>query len=484
MAGGLRIEGNASGNVAEVDSDNQLNVVGAKDPSKAGFMWQAFEQNGSLTQGISSARQPLVSLSRRLAVGLATKLFDYQFLAAVQNTNQWKYAFTTLTMTQGSGTLLMNSGAITTTTTGAVLSTWRYFNFPGNGVVSCEIEFQNTLQPLAGQQLDMGFFQPGSATTAPADGAYFRYTSAGLFGIVNFNGTETPTAVLLAPSDFVNDKNYTLKIDVGNDGIDFWRDNVLLATLAPANANGTPFNWGALPLALQARNTATLTGSVMQTKVSAVTVNQRDIATFKSWAEQQAAGGCSAYYGSEGGTIGTSALYTNSLAPGAGAAMTNTTAALGSGLGGQFSALPTLAANTDGVIQSFQNPVGSVTQPPRTLYIKGVWLKGVITTVLTGGPLFYLYSLAFGHTAVSLATAETASFATATTKAARRIALGIETYVVTAPVGTLGQGVYQTFDTPIVVNPGEFIALVGKNVGTVTTTGVITWLVGYDAYFE
>jgi hypothetical protein len=53
------------------------------------------------------------------------------------------------------------------------------------------------------------------------------------------------------------------------------------------------------------------------------------------------------YQGQTGQTLGSTALYTNSQAAGAGAAMTNTTAALGSGLGGQFAALPTLAISTD-----------------------------------------------------------------------------------------------------------------------------------------
>jgi hypothetical protein len=117
--------------------------------------------------------------------------------------------------------------------------------------------------------------------------------------------------------------------------------------------------------------------------------------------------------------------------------------------------------------------------------IKGVWLKGMVTAVLTGGPVLYLYSLAYGHTAVSMATAEGTSFGTnPTTKAPRRIGLGIETYAVGAAAGTLGQGMFYQFDTPIVVAPGEFIAICAKNVGTVTTVGVITWLVGYDGYFE
>lgn len=451
----------------------------------AGFVSPAYEQNVE-SGGVSTRRQPLVSANRRLAVGHATKLFDHQFLATVQNTNMWRHLFTTMTMTQGSGTLLMNASSTLTTTTGCLHSTWRQFNFPGNGTVSLEIEMSFTEQPLANQNVEIGFFQHVSATAVQTDGAYFRYTSAGLLGIVNFNATETPTGVLLTPGDFTNNKNYTFKIDVSNIGVDFWVDNKLLATLAPANANGTPFNWGTHPVSLQFRNPGTVTGSpVMQAKVASVLVTQRDLQTVKPWAEQQNLAGFAAYHGSEGGTIGTSALYTNSLAPGAGAVMTNTTAALGTGFGGQFAALPTLAANTDGILQSYQNPAGAITQPPRNIIINGVKVSAAVTTVLAGNatPVIYFLSIAYGHTAVSMATAETGSFVTATAKAPRRIPIGMMTFGAAAALGTV-QEVTARFDSPICVNPAEFIALCAKNVGVVTTTGVITFLVTYDAHLE
>jgi hypothetical protein len=302
---------------------------------------------------------------------------------------------------------------------------------------------------------------------------------------VNYNSVETSSGLLVAAGTLVANQCYDLKIDISNSGCDFWLNDTLLTTLAPASANPTPMNWGALPVCVQQVNVGTVSGSPqMQVKVGTVTVNQRDIATEKLWENQQALSGLNASQGSEGGTMGSTELYTNSLAAGAGAAMTNTTAALGAGFGGQFAALPTLAAGTDGIMCSYQNPVGSITQIPRTIMIKGVWLQGLITTALTGGPLYFAYSLAFGHTAVSMATAESASFANNTAKAPRRVALGFETYVVTAPVGTLGQGVYRSFQTPIVVNPGEFVAICAKNLGTVTSAGVITWLAGFDACYE
>jgi hypothetical protein len=192
--------------------------------------------------------------------------------------------------------------------------------------------------------------------------------------------------------------------------------------------------------------------------------------------------------GQNGGTMGSTALFTNSLAPGAGAAMTNTTVALGSGFGGQFAAQPTLTASTDGIMQSYQNPVGGVNQTPRNLIVTGVRIQSVVTTTcVNAGPIIYVYSLAYGHTAVSMATAETASFTSGTTKAPRRIALGVETFPVNTTIGTIATangGIYITFGTPILVAPGEFIAICAKNVGTVSSSGVITFLVNFDAYME
>jgi hypothetical protein len=176
--------------------------------------------------------------------------------------------------------------------------------------------------------------------------------------------------------------------------------------------------------------------------------------------------------GTSGNTMGSTALYSNSLAAGAGAAMTNTTAALGTGLGGQFSVQPTLAVGTDGIVCSFQVPAGSINITPRRLVISGIQIQGAITTALTGGPVVYAYSLAYGHTALSLATAETGSFVTATTKAPRRVPLGYETYAATAAVGVIGGGIKIAFSKDIVVNPGEFVAIVAKNFGVVTSAGL------------
>ena len=91
-------------------------------------------------------------------------------------------------------------------------------------------------------------------------------------------------------------------------------------------------------------------------------------------------------------------------------------------------------------------------------------------------PTTVQFSLAFGHTNVSLATAEGIA-----SKAPRRIALGFATWAVNAAIGAqpqFGPIALDTGDDPIFVNPGENLALVGKFInGTATASQVInfTW---------
>ena len=118
-----------------------------------------------------------------------------------------------------------------------------------------------------------------------------------------------------------------------------------------------------LPVSFRSYNAATVTGTASVMKIGAVNVSLGDMNQTKAWSHVLAGGGGMSYQGQTGQTLGTTALYTNSLAPTAGAVMTNTTAALGSGLGGQFSALPTLALNTDGIVQSYQVPLGTSAAP-------------------------------------------------------------------------------------------------------------------------
>ena len=180
------------------------------------------------------------------------------------------------------------------------------------------------------------------------------------------------------------------------------------------------------------------------------------------------------YQGLSGGTMGSLASYVNNTNPTA-AVPSNTalTANLISGLGGQCIETDTLAVNTDGIIMSYQVPSGTANIAGRRLVVRGVKIDSFVQTALTGGGYNAVWVLNFGHTAVSLATAEAA-----TTKARRVVPLGANSVASAAaaltqlPTISLDLG-----DAPVYVNPAEFISISKKKVGTAPSAGAIYHLI-------
>lgn len=475
----MALDANIKGtnHLAEVDANNNLQVVTPVIPSQAGFVQLAGELSGSsdpaglLVEGLRASAQG------RLSVGQPVALLNEFFNNTTLNSAIFTAPVTTMTVTVAGGTANLNASNLTTTATVARLGTYAHFPFFADLATYCVWDALLTQPPQNNNVVEMGF-GIATGTSAPTDGAFFRYNLSGqLLAVINVNGAEVTSGPLTAPTDNVM---HRYKVTVENDRVFFAIDGVVQAILATPTTAGFPVYAPAQPWFARVYNSGVPTLAV-QLKLGYLCVGMQDAVGLGLAAEMVAAlGGKHGSQGQTGHTMGSTALLTNNLAPGAGAAMTNTTAALGSGLGGQFAALPTLAANTDGIVCSYQNPLPTAAIPGKTLFIKGVRIQGIVTTVLAGGPVFYEYGVAYGHTNVSLATTESA-----TAKAPRRFPIGIEVFAAAAAVGTVGSvnGQYMSFANPIPVLPGEFFAITAKNVGTVTTTGVIMFIVTIDPVF-
>ena len=83
----------------------------------------------------------------------------------------------------------------TTTTTGTLFQTRRYFPIIGAASLYFEMNAALTATAVgANTVIDFGGFLAGATTPyAPTDGAYFRWNNSGLFGVIN-NGSETTTS--------------------------------------------------------------------------------------------------------------------------------------------------------------------------------------------------------------------------------------------------------------------------------------------------
>jgi hypothetical protein len=478
---GFRIEGNTSANVAEVNSSNELKTALSNVVANIGGVRLQSENDAGTLSGSAYLKSPETSSDYRLRTGLDTLKFSDTFNAVAQNTQLWSYTAATMTMTMpGSGYLQIGTVQGTTSSHGTFLRTFQYFPLYGASAIAVESKLGLfTADLVAGEVFIWGLGLPTGAVTPPTDGVYFKLTSAGLIGELIYNGVATQTGVLPFTPTLAEIDKYQLI--VGEDEIEFWVNDNFLGEVEIPSANGQPFMGGSLPAFFHKYNTGSVTNT-NTVRVTDITVSIMDIATFQPWAHQLANMSQQGLFGQNGHTQGKTTIWTNNTAPTA-AALTNTAAAF-TGLGGIVAVLPTLTANNDGKLITYQNPASTINISGKNLCITRIRIDGAVSVILAGGPVIYAFALAVGHTATSLATTETANFVTGTTHAPRILPLGIQSYAATAAVGTTATAVNIDLATPIVVRPGEFLDIVARNIGTVTTTGAITFTISIGSYWE
>ena len=490
--------GSSSSGLANVNANFQLSAVGEIDaennPQYVGAVKLFSEVDaGNLTGGydIISAETD-DDYRQRIA---HDTILDYDtFRVALQNTGKHTFTFTTLAATMTTAGLTTNSGAINTTTTGLTFGTHAMFPIHPTQTTVCEMSLQFTAQPNANTIVDFGLFQRGATTAfAPLDGVFFRLTSAGLFGISSSVGSETTTSVFPLSGGtgtwvYTNNTNYRFLIQTNNSRTTFWVNNIKLGEINTPIGLPMPFTSQSLPFSLRhaivggTAGDATFKAVFTDYKVttrgtvysdSLGTIQNRILGSYQSLTGV-------APVALIAGTVTSGTLVKPTAAVPLNASLA---ANLPNSLGGRIYETLTsgLAANVDGIFASYTVPAGSATVPGKRLKVTGIFLSGMVSTVVVGGPAYTEWYIVYGTTADSLATTETASMATATTKAPRRFMLpSVTSNMGAAPAaGTLlVQPEYSmNFDSsPIYVNPGERIQLVGnKTITTALTSGILSY---------
>ena len=479
MAMDIDIVGGTTGNKAEVDATTNLFV---RTP---GYDSAGVSRGGGDINGIANFSE--VDDDYRQRVAHDNWLDEENFTDTAQNTNKFQHVFTTLTATESTAGLLTNSGNITTTTTGMTFGTWAQFPLSGTQTLVVETALAFSAAVNANQVIDFGPFQRGASTPfAPLDGAYFRMSSTGMQGVINVNGVETTTSVFPASvgtGTFVYAPNTVYKwlIQTNNVKTTFWINNVKYGEITNPAGAGTPALSRALPWSIRHAIAGGTAGVATQALVKSYRVFMRG----PQYAERLSVVGnkvYGAYAGLSGGTMGQLGTYPNSAVQTA-AVPTNTalTANLPGGFGGMGVVTAQAGGTTDYIFGSYQLPAGSTTSQGRRACIRGIRIDALNTGAAVATTATVLeWKFAFGHTAASLATADTASFATATTKAPRRLGVGYMTWPIGAAIGappTQNSLFLDLGDAPVYGNPGEFVAIVAKFlIGTATASQTITYM--------
>ena len=487
--------GTNSSGIANVNSNYQLTVTTEVDasnkPEFVGSVKEFSEVDSGTYTNQYELRSSEVDDDYRNRVAVDT-LLDYDsFRTTIQNTGKHTFTFTTLAATMTAAGLTTNSGAITTINTGLTFGTFAMFSLHPTQTTVCETTVAFTTQPTSNVVIDFGLFQRGATTAfAPLDGVYFRLTSAGLFGVINTNGVETVST--LFNWTYVANTNYKFLIQVTNLRTTFWVNTVSsmdkVGEIATPSGNNMPCLSQNLPWSIRhaivggAAGDSTFKAIFTDYKVSTRGTTYSDSLGV---VQSRMLGSYQAITGATPGALIAGTVTSGTLVKPTAAIPANTSlvANLPNSLGGRiYEQLTTgLAANVDGIFASYTVPAGSATVQGKRLKITGIMLSGMVSTVVVGGPAFTEWYIAYGHTADSLATTESASMATATTKAPRRFMLPKLTSNMAAAqaAGTLlVQPEYETIflDTPIYVNPGERVALVGnKTITSAITSGVLSY---------
>lgn len=490
--------GSNTANRANVDSNYNLQVNTPLLASGAGFITIAAEVDAGSQTGRRVVRPFDASWDSRLRVGVDIPIFIDKFAGSAQNTALYRYAFTTMTATQANGWLTLNANNSTAAGNYCLFRTWRSFQTLPTFGTTYVCYAQMSQLPVANSTLEWGLGIVPEGTGSPTDGVFFRYNSAGEFRAIitsNSTGSYQETTALISNVSTVVGQNLThqFRIGIQADVANFWIDGILVASLArPVGGDFTSIS-GNMPAFFRNYVLGGVATVPQIMRVSTLAIIQQDINATKAWPDIQCGMGMHGSQGQTGGTMGSTATYVNSTNAVSGAA-TNTAIVVGTsatlGLGGNFHIAGTaLAASVnDVIISSYPNVAGTAAIPGRTLYIHGVRIGAVnLGATVATTPTTISLVANYGHTAVTLATAESASFATATAKSARRIPLGIISWPVGAVAGSTPTNgdIYMPFTAPLPVAPGEFFAISGKFLaGTATVNQTIYFLIGVDSYWE
>jgi len=496
-----KILGWSSGNGAEVTAANELKVI--TNPATSGV--RMFSENDAGTStGVVVSVSPETDSDYRLRVSNDIILDEESFVYTAQNFSKHGMFATTFVPSFTATGFNTNPTNILTASSAVMLKTYKTFSIYGTETTAVDFEGSFTFATgttfPANSVVEFGFGL--NATTAPYDcfdGVYMRTNNSGSYLVIrNNSATDTATAGPFLDATGtstwfpISGRKYQFivylmprEVQVWiNDPTDSW--TFLAASIPTPQGFGAPVASPATPVFLRQFHSGTpaIAGQFNLARYNVRRGGTNIGTTLNVLAARSAESNLLP------GTLTTTqaqAITSGSITRPAAVVPTNTTSTLTS-LGGIFVETGTLAIGTDAVLMSYQVPalpvaVGTTYTQQRRLRIDGVCIASGVTTAFTTGGFQKHFYIAYGSTALSLAGVATD---TATTKAYRRVHLPIVQYYTAthAPGAPNGGATGYTLQTPIYVNPGEFIALVTYHQGTVGAAGVITHALQFDYSWE
>lgn len=477
--------GNNKFGVANVSSNNALQVVTPQDQPQAGFVQICTRFDGGTAMGgVPTHIMPELSDDYRLLGGFDQSLINLTFEGTAFPYHQITIpSATTQTVTMGTtGSLVLNSGATTTTTTSCYARTIRHVPTFGTFPSYLDIWMQETNATSSNCITEWGLlYLTSSGTQTPLDGVFFRRISGGsLQAVANYGGTETVLSINTTnvPSRITNaayspsETNHYV-IVYHNDELKYWINDTLVASIKCPASQATFTSSSNTPIGFRVFNSGAVSPA-RQLYVKSINFTLGDIQSCKPWSHSMCGSGQGAYQTQMGHPNGITqtANWNNSAAPAS--VVGSNTDSMYNALGGQWSEAATQLNETDIPIFGYQIPAGTTATVGKSLYITGIRIGETVVTanaVGASGAQFW-WAAAVGGSTASLAGTDTAG--PPSTSAPRRVALGCQSFVAGAAVGTYSPGIFVDLkESPLVATPGTYAQIIRKQTNGNTSSAPV-----------
>lgn len=475
----INIKDNITGNLVDVDSNNNLKIMFPTTLSAVGYTTVVSDVDDGDVTGTRLMRQTDISYDYRLRASYDKIVFQDIFAGQSVNTGRYIVVSSTMTTATSSGEgLILNSGNAIAASNVTRVQSYRSFSLYGTYPLVVDIKAKFSAIKQIGSVVEFGL-GIASTTVIPTDGVFFRMTAGVLYGVLNNNSTETQVDLAFIPS--ANTFNH-YSIVAGFTGVRFWIDGVLRGVIDIPKSLGAPTLSNSLPVLFRNYNSIAVLTAV-QFVVGQISVTSGDMDSGKDWATTMV-GNHSSSISIPGGTS-FSANYANSAAP-ASATLSNTIGGYSNTiLGGQWQFAAVSKSETDYALFAYLNPVGTNAIPGKNLIITGIRIDSYVTVAaIATTPTVLQWSIGVGSTSVSLQITDNATIPG--TKTSRRILLGIQSFAVGTAVGAqCDRTIDIKFASPLIVEPGTYCHVILKiPVGTNTATQIIRGICMINGYFE
>ena len=402
----------------------------------------------------------------RLLVATDSIIFRETWNGVALNSSAWTSVATTMTAVVQRGQITLNSGSSVAAST--IIRVQSYVAIPVlqtfPTAIRIPFRINATTIGISNQAWEVGLSMGVSGTTILTEGLALTMNLSGVLTFQsNFDGANAIGPAVVIDYSGLATGRWHIATFVVHPGLNaqLFINGALVAVLPKPDRIPVFFSGGGLSVFARMFNGSTGVITATQLVIGAITASVSGMDNPLPHKEASLLYGCESGSGQGGATLGS---LSRTLAAGTaptGAVPANISAALGSGLGGDFLHTNTLAIDTYGIISSYQVPVSAVGLNNKSLLITSVCIDTTVQAALTNaGAANYIWAIAFGHNNVSLTTT-----ASGTSRAPVLLTVGGQAAIGNAVAGTVLNRV--SAPCHFVAHPGEFIQAVVKNGGTV-----------------